>query len=80
MPIANYHKDKAVNAAIELLVAQGWKYEKKGNGHTVACLKCDTSTTVKHANNKCFIAVFGSPKNPTNHANKIMQQARNLTC
>ncbi|MCV5215429.1 hypothetical protein OFC53_29780, partial [Escherichia coli] len=43
---------------------------KEGNGHKVAYLYCTSDLDGKHKEVKCHIAIFGSPRNSTNHAKK----------
>lgn len=78
--LINYHSDKDVNKAIVYAVGKGWRFVKKGNGHTVAYLYCTSDSDGKHEEADCHIAIFGSPKNPTNHAKKIRKAVDGHSC
>ncbi|MDF9399089.1 hypothetical protein EYW48_06825 [Vibrio sp. 1180_3] len=79
MPI-QYHSKKDVNAAIEYAIHKGWRFVSKGNGHTVGFLYCTTKSEGTHKIVDCRIAIFGSPKNPTNHAKKIKKMVDSHSC
>jgi len=76
----SYHSQKDVDSAIACGIKYGWRWVKKGKGHTVGYLCCTTGTCGKHQLVECFIAVFGTPKNPTNHAKKIRKAIDERSC
>ncbi|WP_237363993.1 hypothetical protein [Vibrio marisflavi] len=69
-----------MNDAITYAVEQGWRFVKKGNGHTVAMLLCNDETEGEHNANTCMIRVFGSPRNAGNHAKAIKRSVDNCSC
>ena len=58
------HKDKTVNAAVVKLVAAGWTLREQGHLYHLQC-PCGQD----------FVRVDSSPKNPENHARRILREA-----
>lgn len=78
--MAKYHPNKDVDAAIDYAVSQGWRFVEKGNSHTVAYLYCTHESSGQHDSMKCHISIYGSPKNPGNHAKKIRKAVDGRAC
>ncbi|MDC9607160.1 hypothetical protein WDV76_03880 [Xenorhabdus griffiniae] len=69
-----------MNDAIAYALSKGWRWEKRGDGHTFGYLYCTADSGGKHEEIKCMVAVFSTPKNPTNHAKKIRKTIDNYNC
>lgn len=79
LPI-KHHSNKDVDNAIKYGIEKGWRFVKKGNGHTVGYLYCTNEADGTHNDIECYISVFGSPKSPTNHAKKIKKAIDGHSC
>lgn len=74
------HSKKEVCYALAIAVKRGWRWVEKSNNHTVGYLACTLTTVGCHQREMCLIPVFGTPKNPANHAKKIQGGMKNLFC
>lgn len=64
--MAAYHRHKEINAAIALVVENGWSWTPRtGKGHAVGILRC----VLGHGEHT--MTVNGSPANPEAHARAI---------
>lgn len=61
------HQDREVSNAIELLVAAGWRIREQGHRYYLLCPCGDPRGRIR---------VDGSPRNPGNHARRILSEAR----
>ena len=62
----SHHPHKEINAAIEVAIQNGWVYTKS-KGHAAGRLKCQNK-------NKCHqMSIWSTPKNPYDHAKRILK-------
>lgn len=65
--MAKYHKEPEVDRAIKQLLAAGWSIREQGHRYYMLCPCGDLRGRVR---------VDGTPKNPGNHARRMLSAAR----
>ncbi|MEX0716903.1 MAG: hypothetical protein WD066_09960 [Planctomycetaceae bacterium] len=65
--MARHHPNKAINAAIEYAMENGWRFVKSGpRAHAYGKLYCPA-----RERGACLHVVYGTPTNPEKHARQI---------
>jgi hypothetical protein len=67
VPSRSRHPKKEVEEAVQRAEARGWRV-KLGSGHCWATLRCPRTER-----SGCQFIVFSTPRNPGNHAKRILQ-------
>ena len=73
-PMGKYHPNKEVSDAMEYAVGLGWTIVPGGN-HAYAMLRCPQGDRTG-----CQVAVFHTPKNPGNHARRVIRDINACDC
>jgi len=70
------HPNKEIEAAVAYAEEHGWRVNlRNGHAHPWARLLCPAGNRTG-----CQISVWGTPKNPTNHARHIMKLVDKCVC
>jgi len=64
------HPNKEVEAAIEHAESNGWKVKKRGHWGLLYCPYNDVEC---RCGTRCKAGIWGSPKNPVNHAKQLKE-------
>ncbi|WP_225772090.1 hypothetical protein [Pseudomonas sp. Marseille-Q5115] len=72
------HGKKDVEAALRYAEARGWRVEC-GAGHAWGRMYCPSNSAECRCGEFCITSIWGTPKNPANHACALKRVVDNCT-